>query len=259
MAVWGSQPKRGIEAVCGCGSIFFCMIASLVVMMLLKDPAEDLLDRAAGPLLLVLLIGGWIGGGTWLAQALVGQWDAGRKRRVVVLLVLMAVSLPGQFALIPLVTDRWYRHQEVFGPHAAGYMALTPTGPRPTTQTVRGRCVVVSELGGVVSVGMMNELPRRLRAESPAEVRSVVQLRWTKEELANPPPVPAGTPAPAERPWVRVCRVDVLDAATGERLAEKTFRGEWRYARYKNGPKWTGELNTSDVHNYLRDLRQEPE
>jgi hypothetical protein len=120
---------------------------------------------------------------------------------------------------------------------------------------LRGPCVLVAnrfDSPPAVPSHTQARLPRWIRAETDAEVRTVVQLRWTEE------PVPDVKGAKVD-----VCRVRPIDRVTGQLLGETTFRGEWRQvtrrpkgkAEYK---EWVGYLDDGVILNWLLSLRHEP-
>lgn len=242
------RPRRWIELACRGVSVVFCMIASVTVAVASKDWLEEIVGDGAGMIGLVALIIGWIGGGKLFGRQLLNWWDAGRKRRVGVILVLLAATVPVLLLVaIPNIQRPWQRFDAVFGPHAGEYFARTRTGPQVGPNRIRGRCVVVSDKG--VETWMMSDLPRRLRAETEVEVRSVVQMRSEREPLQSP-----------EGAWEERLLVTILDADTGRALADEVFKGKWRQVRPKGGtPFWTGAVESNVVPAFLRDLPHEKE
>lgn len=240
------RPRRWIELACGGVSLIFCLIASVTVIVAAKEWAEDVMGDTAGPLGVVVLFGGWLGGGQFLRLLLVKWWDTGRRVRVVIPLVVMAGAVPVLLVgVLPNFQRPLNRFDTEFGPHAREYFSRTRTGPQEGPNRLRGRCVVVNERG--VDTSLMDGLPRRMRAEAVGEVRSVVQVRQTKEDLPAPPGA-----------WIDKCLVTVLDAESGRVLAETEFRGKWHEVRRKGGsPYWSGAVESNAVPTFLRTLPQE--
>lgn len=138
--------------------------------------------------------------------------------------------------------ERWIKQ---FDPHLKKYTALQPIEEKRPYDFIQGRIVVVerNRVGNRIEV-TTDRLNRRLRADSPNEVRSVVWLEWDKKKL----------PQPAHA-VVDVCHIRAIDLQTNKLTAEHFLEAKWREVRIKpEGTKWSGHLDDTKIYRYLREL-----
>ena len=240
------HPGGGLIRLINC---LFTMSGSLAVTLGLRAITEALDLDEPGLLLLILLVWGWVGGYMALTGWHARLWDRGRRRLVVRMAVGEAVCVPLLFAA-GIALQATTRTDPAFHALATDYMALTPADMPEADERIRGQCVIVEDFTGApeVSIHLMETLPRPIRARSPDEVKSVVQLRWGRRTL----PTPDGA-------WVETCALIVLDADTRQVVARRSFTGTWREVQQKGrGKYWAGYLPRDEVTTYLRELRRVP-
>lgn len=228
----------------------FCLLAGLLLAGGLRVWIEDLDYDPPDFVLFLLPIGCGIGGAYALTAWHGRLWDRGRRWPAVGLLVVEAACLYPGFAVLAAVRPDRGEEEAAFAAHAAGYLALTPGAEQFGPGRLRGHCVIVGDSAGAIQYETfaMGELPRPIRARTPAEVASVVQLRWGRRPLASP-----------DGAWVQTCAITVLDAETRQVLARTFLEGKWREVRPKGGtPFWTGGLEWGAVPDYLKALPREP-
>jgi hypothetical protein len=227
-------------------NLAFCLLASLSLGFGLWVLIEELDFEPPDFVLVVLVLAALVLGLRGLNRWYLRLWQSPGRWRVVALLTAQALVLAPGFAGLVAWKNQRKVTETPFAPYLADYFAMTPAADRSGPGHIRGHCVVVSDQGGAAAFEtlLMEALPRPIRARSPAEVGSVVQLRWGQRTLSYP----AGA-------WIHTCVITVLDADTRQVLARKEMEGTWREIRPKGGkPFWTGALEWGAVSNYLREL-----
>jgi hypothetical protein len=170
---------------------------------------------------------------TWVKLAVGG---------VVVLVVLIGLCAFGGWFL--------YRNMQTapFRGAMSAYLAA-PAGAVPNgTAHASGKMVVVDTTKKDVDWDIFFALPDNVRASSPQEVGTIVQLTWAK--IHSPPDYDNGAPA-----YVQNCHVLVIDAKTKQQLFEQFLQGtEPPSSIDSTQSEGCGSKPTDQVLNFLKGL-----
>jgi hypothetical protein len=163
------------------------------------------------------------------------------------------VGLIGGLVLVVLVgVGIWYAVRTVrrapFRAQMANYLAppagvVAPNGPRPAV-----RKMVVVDVQDRDVDGLHFDLPGDLRAAGPAEVTTVVWLRWSKNTV--------GTYSTGGQAHQWSCDVTVIDLATRTTLGSQRFMGSAPPRSFygRRGESRSGDKPTEQVLSYLRNF-----
>ncbi len=138
--------------------------------------------------------------------------------------------------------ERWVKQ---FAPHLKTYTSLQPVDVKRPYDFVFGRVVVVerNRKGDKIEI-VSNRLNRRLRADSPEEVSTVIWLDWDKKKLPDP-----------KEAVVDTCHIRAINLKTQQLTAKHLIEAKWRLVRIKpKGEKWSGYLDDTTIYRYLREL-----
>ncbi|MBK6427453.1 MAG: formylglycine-generating enzyme family protein [Blastocatellia bacterium] len=162
------------------------------------------------------------GSGDGLLSRFVGRLESTTARILVVVagfttVVLFVVLLMAIFRTPPDVA-----RVERFRDSLESYLALANTEPAPTRPYRRGK-VVVLDLGSRQVDPITHLLAPAIRAESPADVGTIVIVQWLPEYQNAYYSARGQALAGA---YVTNAHLAIVDATTGKRVGIKTIRGE---------------------------------
>lgn len=153
---------------------------------------------------------------------LVGRIESTSARVVAVVAALTTVVLfiVILFAMFRTPSDE--ARVQRFASAIEGYTALESAEPAPTRPYRRGRVVII-DLDTRKIDPIFNLLPPDLRADSPADVGTIVLVRWIPELVDT---YYAAHGQPMAGAYVTNAHVFVIDATIGKRVGTKRIRGE---------------------------------
>jgi hypothetical protein len=139
--------------------------------------------------------------------------------------------------------------QTVFGAAMDDYLAPTVPAPPGAQRPAFGKAVMV-DVGQRKLDYFQESLPADMRAASPAEVTTVVQLRYTEQEV--------GRYTSGGRALKVTLDVTVVDRASHVVLSTKTFIGADppTFARADVGEDVRGTLPVADIISFLKQLHK---
>jgi len=213
---------------------------------------EYSLDYPWIPLLgVVLMLTVWFGGTVLLMKWLSRWWMESRYGRVALTIALELCCLTTSILLVIFVPRPRDHYDVVFAEQKAEYLTFQPEGEADGEPRLKGRCVIVTSWGDpprAVSCFYTVEIPPSIRAESPDQVDTVIQLRRNMFKPGDPPEAELDT-----------CEVTIIDWRTKRLLGRHKLVGTWREVKRKNKDKvWTGNLENDEEFNWLRKLQREP-
>jgi hypothetical protein len=124
-----------------------------------------------------------------------------------------------------------------------------PARPQPAAGKISGKLITVDVQDQSIDY-LYFDLPDDLRADTPDQVGTVVQLRWSKTKVAE---YTNGKPA-----YRQTCHAAVMNKGTGELVAEGDFQGGDPPSTIKSSqPDGTGSKPDKEVVDFLKRLPRE--
>lgn len=162
------------------------------------------------------------GSGDGLLSRFVGRLESTTARLIALVAALTTVVLFVVLIMAVFRTPPDVARLERFHDSLEPYLALANAEPAPTRPYRRGR-VVVLDLGSRQVDPVTHALGSAIRAESPADVGTIVIVQWVPEYqyayVSARGQVLTGA-------YVTNAHLAIIDATTGKRVGVKTIRGE---------------------------------
>jgi hypothetical protein len=140
---------------------------------------------------------------------------------------------------------------DLFDKHLKKYTSLTPSG---TTQSIRGKVLVIDKDTGKIYSGIFWSLPENLRASAaePENVKTAIWLDWGEYKACT---YSNGLTAG----YVKTCEVTVIDVPSSTVAAKKSFEGGDPpfTITYYGFPalKYYGSFSNNPIIAYIKDLK----
>jgi hypothetical protein len=131
-----------------------------------------------------------------------------------------------------------------FEPSRAEFVALRPQGGEPTGHRTKGNFVAIDVADG--SFDPFNfDLPDSLKANTPADVKTVIFMTWSKKQTHtyNPGRIPG---------YTHFCMVEVVDRETKALLLRQEFMGPSPPSSIKNSSDAEGARPSIGIVGFLK-------